>query len=187
DQLKVLGAVDLGDGITTLDVAPRGNAPALGQSFVIIDNDGTDPVTGTFLGVQEGVVFSVGGSLYSLTYHGGSGNNDVVLTYLDTPAMIADVSLAPAPGKSGHVVFTGRLVDPDAADAGQLTLTVDWGDGSPAQVAHPGTDPFRLKHRYRKAGTYVVRFSWTDGHGVVRSDSRSVTVLPGDDGGPDDH
>jgi autotransporter-associated beta strand protein len=183
DQLVVFGAVDLGNGITALDITLRGHAPALNQSFVIIANDGTDAVTGAFVGVQEGVLFSVDGSIYSLTYHGGSGNNDVVLTYLDTPAMISDVSLTAAPGKSGHVNFSGQLVDPDDADARQLTLTLDWGDDSPVQVVHPGTDSFRLKHRYRKAGTYTVRFTWTDGHGVVRSDTRAVTVSAGQDDG----
>jgi autotransporter-associated beta strand protein len=185
DQLVVFGAVDLGNGITTLEITLRGHAPALGQSFVIIANDGTDAVTGAFVGVQEGVLFSVDGSIYSLTYHSGSGNNDVVLTYLDTPAMITDVSLTAAPGKSGHVNFTGRLVDPDDADDRQLTLTLDWGDDSPVQVVQPGTDSFRVKHRYRKPGTYTVRFTWTDGHGVVRSDTRTVTVVAGQDDGDD--
>src|SRR5262249_43703068 len=63
-----------------------------------------------------------------------------------------------------------------------LTLTADWGDGSPVETVHPGRDPFELTHRYldnppgNPAGSYTVRFSWTDGHGEVRSDSRAVTV-----------
>ncbi len=37
----------------------RGYLPAAGSKFTIIDNDGTDPVIGTFAGLPEGATFTV--------------------------------------------------------------------------------------------------------------------------------
>ncbi len=75
DQLVVNGTVELtGDLDITL-----GYSPAVGDSFTIIDNDGTDPVVGAFNGLSEGGLFSIGTDFFNITYEGGSGN-DVVLT-----------------------------------------------------------------------------------------------------------
>jgi fibronectin-binding autotransporter adhesin len=79
DRLDVNGTVALGD--STLDVSlvheftPSSSAL---QSFVIIDNDGTDNVNGTFAGLPEGSPVQVGDSTLYITYSGGDGN-DVVL------------------------------------------------------------------------------------------------------------
>ncbi len=50
--------------------------------FTIIDNAGSDAVFGTFAGLDEGAQFVADGSLFSITYAGGSDDNDVVLTAL---------------------------------------------------------------------------------------------------------
>jgi len=49
-----------------------------GMSFTIINNDGADPVSGTFNGFPEGAALSLGGRPFKVTYVGGDGN-DVVL------------------------------------------------------------------------------------------------------------
>lgn len=51
------------------------------QKFTIIDNTGTNPVTGTFQGLAEGAQVVVGTATFSVSYVGGTGN-DVVLTAL---------------------------------------------------------------------------------------------------------
>lgn len=82
DQIKVNGTVNLGNG--TLKVIPLGGfTPTQGQSFTIIDNDdGTDPVQGTFAGLPEGATVEVNGvAWFTISYQGGDGN-DVVLTVL---------------------------------------------------------------------------------------------------------
>jgi hypothetical protein len=57
--------------------------PAVGSSFVILNNEGSNPVTGTFEGLPEGgaFAFTVGSTLrvFRITYLGGDGN-DVVIT-----------------------------------------------------------------------------------------------------------
>ncbi|MCL4207988.1 MAG: hypothetical protein KJ000_36335, partial [Pirellulaceae bacterium] len=75
DQLDVTGAVKLGGNLNVT----LGYTPAVGDSFVLINNDGSDPVTGTFNGLAEGSLLLVGGGVFQITYTGGTGN-DVVLT-----------------------------------------------------------------------------------------------------------
>ncbi len=82
-QTKVTGSVTLGDGSATgtqLVTAFDPNIHTLPtMPIVIIDNDGTDPVVGTFTGRPEGSSFTINGLTYYISYHGGDGN-DVVLT-----------------------------------------------------------------------------------------------------------
>jgi hypothetical protein len=75
DQLAVIGAVDLGGATLQL-----GNiAPLLaGARLTIIDNDGADPVTGTFNLRPEGNLFQADAQLFRIRYASGTGN-DVVL------------------------------------------------------------------------------------------------------------
>lgn len=69
-------------GTTTLNSATLNlggtYAPAESDVFILIDNDGTDPVVGTFAGLGEGALITVNGVLRRLSYIGGSGN-DVTL------------------------------------------------------------------------------------------------------------
>jgi hypothetical protein len=79
DQLFVTGSVTLANA--RIAPIPWNNfRPAIGDSFTIIRNDGSDPVTGTFAGAPEGAIFA--GPLntaFRITYVGGDGN-DVVVT-----------------------------------------------------------------------------------------------------------
>lgn len=85
DQQIVNGTVNLGSA--TLNVTRFNNfRPAAGQTYTIVNNDGSDAVTGTFVGLPEGASFTAGdGFVYRISYVGGSGN-DVVLTVLTVPA-----------------------------------------------------------------------------------------------------
>jgi Cohesin domain/Periplasmic copper-binding protein (NosD) len=76
DQLNVTGTVNLNNANLNLMV---GFAPAAGNTFTIINNDGTDLVTGTFNGLPNNSVFYVGANSFRINYNGGTGN-DVVLT-----------------------------------------------------------------------------------------------------------
>jgi hypothetical protein len=76
DQLNVTGSVSLGGA--TLNVS-TGFTPTPGNTFIIVNNDGNDPVTGTFNSLPEGATVFGGGNAFSISYAGGDGN-DVVLT-----------------------------------------------------------------------------------------------------------
>ncbi len=85
DQVAVNGAVSVGDATLELNF---GFVPTVGSTFVIVDNDASDPVAGTFqfddeargvVELTEGSAFTSGGQVYTISYTGGTGN-DVVLT-----------------------------------------------------------------------------------------------------------
>ncbi|HTK78126.1 MAG TPA: dockerin type I domain-containing protein [Gemmataceae bacterium] len=85
DQLKITRGVyyaNSGPFTVTLDgslAVSVGYAAAVGDAFRIIDNDGTDPVVGTFVGLPEGAVLTANGQDFLISYRGGTGN-DVTLT-----------------------------------------------------------------------------------------------------------
>ena len=76
DQVKVMGEVEVSNA--TLQVT-LGFTPVVGQQFTLIDNDGTDAVTGTFAGLPEGALLPMGNVVFQVSYQGGDGN-DVTLT-----------------------------------------------------------------------------------------------------------
>lgn len=91
DQTKVTGTVTLGNG--TLNTILFNNfKPVKDQSYMIIENDGSDAVSGTFLNLAEGATFTVGGYVLKISYVGGTGN-DVVLTVQSVPA-VPDTGMA---------------------------------------------------------------------------------------------
>ncbi len=53
--------------------------PTTGQAFMMVDNQSSTAVVGTFNGLPEGRIFTVGTTRLQITYKGGNGN-DIVLT-----------------------------------------------------------------------------------------------------------
>ncbi len=84
DQLNVTGTVSLNNAI----LAPlpwNGFEPAIGDEFVILRNDGSDAIEGTFLNLPDGGVFS--GPLntaYKINYQAGDGNDISIRRVLRT-------------------------------------------------------------------------------------------------------
>lgn len=76
DQLTVSGSVALAGNLNV----SLGYTPAPGQRFVIISNDGTDPVQGTFTGLSQDATFLVGSDLLQISYTGGDGNDVELVT-----------------------------------------------------------------------------------------------------------
>lgn len=70
-----------------------------GDTFTIIDNKTTYPMSGTFKDLPEGAEITVGGATFKISYVGGDGN-DVVLTALND-------SKAPEAPKAPKVPNTG--------------------------------------------------------------------------------
>lgn len=77
DQLNVTGTVSLG-GATLSASGTITSVPS--QSIVLINNDGTDAVSGTFNGLADGATVTINGINFFLSYYGGSNGNDVTLT-----------------------------------------------------------------------------------------------------------
>jgi len=82
DILSVVGAVTLSN--PTLQLSLPGTLPGVGQTFLLVANDGADAVSGTFAGLPENSTFTISGVTFRISYAGGTGN-DVVLTVLSAP------------------------------------------------------------------------------------------------------
>jgi autotransporter-associated beta strand protein len=94
DQLNVTGAVNL--LVNSPLTITLGFDPAdFVDSFVIVNNDGSDAVTrtGTFTfngqPLAEGAQFGVGAQVFRISYTGGTNNNDIVLTAIPEPTALA--------------------------------------------------------------------------------------------------
>ena len=76
-QLVAEGPVFLGGSTLNLVL---GFEPPVGSSFEIVQGTGPDPISGTFAGLDEGAVFEQGGLQFQITYQGGTGGHNVVVT-----------------------------------------------------------------------------------------------------------
>ena len=82
DQLNVTGTVTLG-GDVMLELVGAG--VPIGTVLTIVNNDGNDAVSGTFTGLPEGAQVTLGDTLLSISYVGGTNANDVTLTAIELP------------------------------------------------------------------------------------------------------
>lgn len=151
DQLLVTGTVAM-DGAALSLVASY--LPAENDAYILIFNDGSDPVTGTFSGFPEGAIVSqdfLGSGLTArVTYAGGDGNDVAIVVDGALPAIRdhdgeADhftlrldgtgrnieilngstvIHSRPIAGVTGVVTFEGEVGQDD-------TLTVDFSRGNP--------------------------------------------------------
>ncbi len=83
DPVLVSGTLSLTGSTLTLDdtqFTPTGES-----SQLLFDNDGAEPITGTFTGLPEGTPVTVGGEEFTITYVGGDGNDIVLLPVPDVP------------------------------------------------------------------------------------------------------
>ena len=126
DQVKVLGGVSLNDAILDVEL---GFMPTVGQTFTILENDESDPIIGTFSGLDEGSLLAIGSTVFRISYIGGTGN-DVVLTTV--PASYPPIASAGGPYKGTEgtsVTFNASgSSDPDG-DELQYRWDFD-GDGT---------------------------------------------------------
>lgn len=85
DQVRATGTVSI-SGTTLALYLATSHVPSTGQQYVVIDNDGTDAISGTFTGAANGATVVVSGYQFQVNYAGGSGN-DLVLTALNGRAV----------------------------------------------------------------------------------------------------
>lgn len=78
----------------------------MGVPFVIIQNDSSDPVIGTFAGLAEGALFKFSGRQWKITYQGGDGN-DVMLT-LKSLQLPLSLDSIPQPHISNSWILKGN-------------------------------------------------------------------------------
>jgi hypothetical protein len=119
-----------------------------------------------------------GGYMVPFTANVGSSVNPqqifAVLGQLPFSPAAKDLKLTPTIQLGHLATLTGSLTDP--AGNKNLTLTVNWGDGSKPDQSKPGLMPFAVTHKYLKIGIYKVHVTWSDDHGLSRSRDLFVTV-----------
>jgi len=99
DQLSVRGTVQLGNAVLMPTLSP-GFLPATGDTFVILNNDGADAISGTFSGLPNNAFVSVGPGLkFQVRYNGGDGN-DVSLTFVNETVVAGPAFLSAGNGNS---------------------------------------------------------------------------------------
>ena len=99
DQIRVTGTVNLNNAVLSLpDVAGM----PVGSQVVLIDNDGTDAVVGTFGGLPNGALFTADQQLFRVWYDRGTGN-DVVLVRDNGGVLLTAKTFG-----TGEYLFQGR-------------------------------------------------------------------------------
>ncbi|MCX7423797.1 MAG: hypothetical protein NT013_30255 [Planctomycetia bacterium] len=115
DQLNVLGTVTIGANVPLSLTSLNSFVPADGNAFLIISNDGNDPVVGTFMGLPEGAavknIFGSGVNA-SITYQGGTGNDVALLVDRTPPVVNSIVRSGTNPSKASSVNFVVTFSEP---------------------------------------------------------------------------
>jgi fibronectin-binding autotransporter adhesin len=130
DQLKVTGTVTINAGVTL--GTQLGYTPSLGHTYTIVDNDGADPVVGTFTGLPEGATINLSANEFKISYVGGTGNDIVLTVTAAAKTWTGAVNnlwsnpgnwLGGVPGPGDPIVFP--------SGAANLSNTDDLSDGPP--------------------------------------------------------
>jgi hypothetical protein len=101
--------------------------PYLGETFTLINNQGTNPISGTFTGLPEGARFTIGGYRFQISYVGGGNNQDVLLTVIQVPATTTVLTSSLDPSDlNQQVTFTATV----SSSSGTPTGSVDFYDTS---------------------------------------------------------
>jgi len=90
DQLQVTGTVTLGANFNLSSY----NSYVVngGETYTVLDNDNVDAINGTFNGLTEGSILTLGGKNLSISYVGGDGNDITLKALQDQSIYFATLS-----------------------------------------------------------------------------------------------
>ena len=144
-----------------------------------MNNDGSDPIVGTFAGLPQGALLTAAGQTFRINYSGGTGNDVTLTRFVLNPPKV--LSVAPQPGGPGggrsritemNVAFDSPLtINGPVADA--FTLTRD-GDGA--------TVNFTATAQNSASGTLVILGGFTGPateYGSLADGTYTLTALAG--------
>ncbi|MGI0481985.1 beta strand repeat-containing protein [Geminocystis sp. CENA526] len=152
DTINLTGALDLNG--STLNLSLTGYTATVGQKFTLIDNDGTDAVTGIFNGLAEGAKVGTSNSLdVFITYQGGDGN--------DVQLYVPDV-------KGIKINANNNLTDTDVIINAESTVTVT--NQNIVISRSGGTDTFDIN----SVGTAFKSDIIIDGNGYTSGDPLKI-------------
>jgi fibronectin-binding autotransporter adhesin len=166
-QLVILGDVQLAGSFEVQLL--NGFVPAAEDKFLVIDNQGSNPIGGNFDGLPEGAIVFTGVYGFTISYIGGDGN-DVVLT-------VAVVQATP----TVTAAWSGWTYDGTAHAASGSVSGINSDDlGAPTSFTYyvgTGTLGTNLGETAPSdAGTYTVVAHYDGSYGYTAADSDPVTV-----------
>src|SRR5262249_20788283 len=152
------------------------STPAVGEQFTVIDNDGSDPVSGTFQNLPEGS--TVGSALadFSLTYRGGDGN-DVVIKAIPRATTTATLAASPSPSTYGQpVTFTATITASSGTPTGLVYFWTDNSqDPSPASMTG-GSATYTTSSLEPGIHRMIAVYAGAPGFGLSQSPGLTPTV-----------
>jgi hypothetical protein len=142
------------------------------------------PVTGSTCTISGTHTYADVGK-YTLTVHatassGAQSTGTSTVTVADAPLTVTARAISGTPGTAFSGVI-GTLTDAGGLEPGAYTVTIDWGDGSPASsgtVAANGD--IEATHIYDKAGTFSFTVTVQDpgGANAMGTAKASITAAP---------
>ncbi len=175
DQLNVTGTVDLNGA--TLD-AILGFTPAAGATFVIVNNDGSDPINGTFGSLSQGALLTIGGKKFHIYYdfdNGGGQTNDVALIVNRAPQFNAQTFNLNENSANNTTVGTAVASD---ADGGSLNYAITAGNTSNAFAINATTGAIRVNNAaaidFETNPVFSLTVDVTDDAGAVTT--KTITI-----------
>ena len=121
------GPINLGGATLNASIG-GGYTPTLGDQLTIIHNTSGSAITGTFAQLAEGSGVTISGSLFRITYQGGSSHQDVVLTAVAATTSTTISASVPTSLYGQSVTFTAQV---SGSTQGIPTGTVVFYDGNP--------------------------------------------------------
>ncbi len=154
DQVVVHGEVTLG-GATLVLGGTYGYtfSGPIGASYRLIDNDGTDAIVGTFSGLAQNALLSVGNHTYRISYTGGDGN-DLVVTRDNLPPSIDAVGATAEYSEQSYGTLIDNSLQISDFDSEHLM-------GATIQITGGALSGDRLSNSHQTSGGQ----SWGDGTG----------------------
>ncbi|MEK6259848.1 MAG: Ig-like domain-containing protein [Planctomycetota bacterium] len=172
DRVAVTGSVAVAGTLNVSFVS--GFVPALGSTFLLIDNDAVDAVSGTFAGLAQGATITVSGQHLRASYIGGDGN-DVALTVVSSPNVppvaAANVAAVSA-NEGGTATNAGTFSDAQ----GNATVTISASIGVVTQNNAAGTWNWSLNAADGPAGPFTVTITATDTSGAAANATFTYSV-----------
>ncbi|WP_164490028.1 MopE-related protein [Runella sp. SP2] len=154
-QLKAVGVVNLAGVNLVLSGTP---ALVGGETFVIVDNDGTEAVGGTFSNFAQGATLSNflnSGLNATISYTGGGDNNDVVITV----EQVCPTTANAGPDQTPACGTTQVTLAGNAPTVGTGVWSVVSGTGGTFGNASSSTSTFSGT----AGSTYTLRWTITNG------------------------
>jgi cytoskeletal protein CcmA (bactofilin family) len=180
DKILVTGTVTLSG---SLQLSVVNGSPAGGQTFTIIDNDGTDPVSGAFTGLPEGQIVVSGPYRFRISYAGGDANDVVLATLIDTTVGMTQTSVTTIFGEP--MTLTATVTAPSGTPTGSVTFSSDGAaiGTAPLQngianltVTTLTVGTHTIVATFLGSGAFANSVSASISHVITRGSSRSTIV-----------